>query len=302
MNHDHYPIHAFPEIIANAIQKSAYYHNIPISVAAQSYLGEMAYIAQDKINAPSDKCDTGQPASLFLLTIFPSGEGKDICKNDASKISKEKEAQNIKNHLVDLDIWKSLPSKERGEKPQNPISIFKKATIQGIINVMSLSNCNSFCWCTCEGGYLFSGYSLKSDTVGEAISVCNDLVDTGQANAVLKNDNDSRLVVNKRFSIDISVQDVVARPALNNPLLREQGFLARALFASPAPLPYKLLTEESKSCKSYDDIDLVKYWQLCDRLITTKINNNSNLVFDDKNRYLIIKSADAELLHINHEN
>lgn len=301
MNIDSYPIDAFPEIIANAIRKSAFYHHVPITVAAQSFLGEMTYIAQDKINAPSDKSETGQPASLFLLTVFGSGEGKDVCKNDASRITRERESKKVKNYQLELDEWNSSSPKDRGEKPRNPRSFFKKATVQGIINVMSTGSSDSFGWVTCEGGYLFGGYSLTSETVGEAISVCNDLVDTGQANAVLRNDEDSRFFDNKRLTLDISVQDVVARPALNNILLREQGFLARALFVCAEPLPFIKLTNEAKFSKSFEDLDLKKYWHLCEKLLDKKLNSDQ-LSLDEKNRILIEKSDEAEQLHLQYEN
>ncbi len=52
---EEYPIYAFPKIVANAIQKSAYYHHVPVAVAAQTYLAQMSFIAQRFINAPSDK-------------------------------------------------------------------------------------------------------------------------------------------------------------------------------------------------------------------------------------------------------
>lgn len=66
------------------------------------------------------------------------------------------------------------------------MSRFKKTTTQAIIRMMADGAGNSYIWSTGEGGYLFSGYSLKSDTVGESISVLNDLVDTGKGNALLK--------------------------------------------------------------------------------------------------------------------
>ena len=42
---EEYPIYAFPKIIANAIQKSAFYHHVPVAVAAQTYLAQMSYFS-----------------------------------------------------------------------------------------------------------------------------------------------------------------------------------------------------------------------------------------------------------------
>lgn len=296
-----YPIHAFPDVIAKAIKKSAHFHNVPLAVAAQTYLGEQAYIAQRHIKAPSDKSEKGQPCSLFMLTIFPSGEGKDVCKSDASKISEKIESENMNRFYADYKSWSKKKSDERGDAPVNPMSRFKKTTTQAIIRMMADGAGNSYIWATGEGGYLFSGYSLKSDTVGESISVLNDLVDTGKGNALLRNAEDSHFFENKYFSLDIAVQDVVARPALTNSLLREQGFLARVLFAAPAPLQHREVTLEQQSIKPYDDEDLKAYWKFCEKMLTTPYFGNKLFVGDD-GRVVITKCQDAERLHIQYQN
>lgn len=291
-----YPIHAFPDVIAKAIKKSAYFHNVPLAVAAQTYLGEQAYIAQRHIKAPSDKTEKGQPCSLFMLTIFPSGEGKDVCKSDASKVSEAIESENMQRFDADYKSWSKKKSDERGDAPVNPMSRFKKTTTQAIIRMMAGGAGNSYIWSTGEGGYLFSGYSLKSDTVGESISVLNNLVDTGKGNALLRNAEDSHYFENKHFALDIAVQDVVARPALTNPLLREQGFLARVLFAAPTPLQHRQVTLEQQSIKPYDDEDLKAYWKFCEKMLTTPYFGNRLFVGDD-GRVIITKCQDAEVAH-----
>lgn len=296
-----YPIHAFPDVIAKAIKKSAHFHNVPLAVAAQTYLGEQAYIAQRHIKAPSDKSEKGQPCSLFMLTIFPSGEGKDVCKSDASKISEKIESENMNRFYADYKSWSKKKSDERGDAPVNPMSRFKKTTTQAIIRMMADGAGNSYIWATGEGGYLFSGYSLKSDTVGESISVLNDLVDTGKGNALLRNAEDSHFFENKYFSLDIAVQDVVARPALTNSLLREQGFLARVLFAAPTPLQHRQVTLEQQSIKPYDDEDLKAYWKFCEKMLTTPYFGNKLFIGDD-GRVIITKCQDAERLHIQYQN
>lgn len=296
-----YPIHAFPDVIAKAIKKSAYFHNVPLAVAAQTYLGEQAYIAQRHIKAPSDKTEKGQPCSLFMLTIFPSGEGKDVCKNDASKISNAIESENMQQFYADYKSWSKKKSDERGDAPINPMSRFKKTTTQAIIRMMADGAGNSYIWSTGEGGYLFSGYSLKSDTVGDSISALNDLVDTGKGNALLRSAEDSHYFDNKHFSLDIAVQDVIARPALNNSLLREQGFLARVLFAAPTPLQHRQVTLEQQSIKPYDDEDLKAYWKFCEKMLTTPYFGDKLFIGDD-GRVIITKCQDAERLHIQYQN
>ncbi|WP_445345110.1 DUF3987 domain-containing protein [Acinetobacter bohemicus] len=284
-----YPIQAFPVIVANAINKSAFYHQVPHSVAGQTYLAQMAYMAQIYINAPSDKKKEGQPCSLAILTIFPSGEGKDVCKDDAAKIIKEIDDASLESFRQDIDAWKSNTQKNKGNRPHSPQSIFMRATTQGLLKHMSLSPSSSYIWSTGEGGYLFAGYSLQqSDTKGDSLSTLTDLIDRGTVITNLGGE-DSSYISNKRFCLDISVQDVVVKKLLNDEMFRNQGFMARFLFASPKPLTYKPRTYEEAKLKPYDDSDLQIYWNLCKDLL----DKSSSI----KIRSILQKNEEANKLH-----
>src|SRR5690606_79177 len=176
---EEYPIYAFPKIIANAIQKSAFYHHVPVAVAAQTYLAQMSFIAQKFINAPSDKKESGQPASLAVLTVFAAGEGQDVCKDDAAKIAIEVDNMNMQNYNEEIIAWKIAHQKNTGERPISPQAIFVRATTQGVLKRMSSSASTSVSWSTGEGGYLFGGYSLRSDTKSDALRTLTGLVDPG---------------------------------------------------------------------------------------------------------------------------
>lgn len=301
IKNDEYPIDAFPRIVSRAIEKTAFYNNVPLAVAGQAYMGEMAYISQSKFDAPSDKSEIGQPCSLFILTIFPSGEGKDVCKNDASKISRKIESERMRCYQREFERWKHTANRDKGDPPQNPLSIFKKATTQGILSIMAKGSSDSFIWSTGEGAYLFSGYSLKSDTVGESLSILNDLVDTGKANTILKNSDDNQYFDNKRFSLEISVQDVIASSALHNNLLKEQGFLARVLFAAPQPLPHKQITLADRGIKPHEDDNLKDYWEFCEKVLSST-NSSKKKSGSVTVRRMITKTELAEEIHIEYEN
>ena len=293
---EEYPFDVFPKIIARAIKKSAFYHHVPIAVAAQTYLAQMSFIAQRFINAPSDKKESGQPASLAVLTVFPSGEGKDVCKDDAAKIAIEVDNTNMQSYNEEITAWKIAHQKNKGERPISPQSIFVRATTQGVLKHMSISPSSSFIWSTGEGGYLFGGYSLQSDTKSDALSTLTDLVDRGTVTTNLGGD-DSTLVMNKRFCLDIAVQDVVARPSLENEMCKKQGFFARFLFAAPESLPFKEITKNNRKLKSYDDNDINMYWSLCRELL-----DPINLAIDTAERQVIMKNDEADDIHIEYEN
>lgn len=298
VNHNspqNYPLWAFPALIANAIKKTAYIHKVPISVAGQTYLGEMAFLSQRHINAPSDKMIKGQPCSLFTITIFPSGAGKDNCINDACYVSKTIEKSSMSLYEKEYNEW--VRSKGELIEPKIPLARFKKLTIQGLISLVKKSDQKSFTWTTGEGAYLFSGYTMKSDTVGEALSVINNLLDGESISNVLKGSN-IEYVDGVRFSINIGVQDVIAYPALQNELLREQGFLARALIVFAEPLQSVQITKQDRSIRPDQDIDLKAYWSLCEKILS-----DVPKALDCANAYIVIlKTEEADDLHIEYEN
>ena len=179
--------------------------------------------------------------------------------------------------------------KNKGTRPHSPQSIFMRATTQGLLKHMSLSPSSSYIWSTGEGGYLFAGYSLQqSDTKGDSLSTLTDLIDRGTVITNLGGE-DSSYISNKRFCLDISVQDVVVKKVLNDEMFRNQGFMARFLFASPKPLAYKPRTYEEAKLKPYDDSDLQIYWNLCKELL----DKSSSI----KIRSILQKNEEANELH-----
>jgi hypothetical protein len=294
-----YPIEAFPPSVANAIKKSAHFHDVPLAVAGQIYLGEMAFLAQSHIDAHSDKSVKGQPCSLAILTIFPSGDGKDNCINDACKVSMDKLDKEMKRYKEEKAAWLNADPKDRDEPPKSPLNRFKKLSTQGLVACMSKGGTKGYTWTTGEGAYLLSGYNLKSDTVGESLSVINDLIDTGRSNNVIKGLEEAEYLADVRFSLNIAVQNVVAKTALHNDLLREQGFLARFLFSAPEPLKNIQVTKQKRQMKPYHDPDIKAYWQLCEDLLT---DIPPVLGDSSTSRYLIVKDDAADDVHIEYEN
>lgn len=92
---------------------------------------------------------------------------------------------------------------------------------------MSNSVMTSFAWQTTEGAQVIGGYSLTSETMGESLGVINQLIDRGRTSSVLKGADEAEFVIDARFSVDITIQDVMARKALNNEIFKQQGILAR---------------------------------------------------------------------------
>lgn len=297
-----YPLHAFPKIVREAIEKVAYYNHVPLALAGQTALGIMVYIAQEHVQAPSDKSKSGQPCSFGLFTVFESGGGKDETRALLGKgvINLEKAAIEKFNESRKASKNSSKLKSEKLDTLNNPQSLFEKSTIQGIVTAIAKSDICSFAWQTTEGAMILGGYSLTSDTMGESLGVINNLIDKGSTSTVLKGIDEPEYIIDKRFSLDLSIQDVMAKKTLKNEVFMQQGFLARFLFAAPHPLSFKEITLQDRLIKADEDEKIIEFYKLCERLklFNSKINN----LAEKGNRFIFEKSEEAHVLHIEFEN
>lgn len=296
-----YPIHAFPQIAQDAIKQAAHYNHVPLALAGQTALGLMVYIAQEHAQAPSDKTTKGQPCSFGIFSVFESGGGKDETRNLLAKSIADKEHNALQAYLDDKRAHRALSSKERSTTPPpvNPITLYKKGTTQGIVKAMSNSVMASFAWQTTEGAMVLGGYSLTSDTMGESLGVINNLIDAGTTTSILHGNDEPEIVIGKRFSVDLSIQEVMAKKSLHNEALRLQGFLARFLFAAPEPLPMREVTKEMRRIVASEDAAIIAFNDLCERL---KYPPNKEHAPLNDDRILFLKDSDADTLHIDFEN
>ncbi|WP_029103795.1 hypothetical protein [Moraxella caprae] len=69
--------------MAKVVNDIAYYTQVPTAVAGECVLGVMSAIGQRLVNAPF--LNSHIPASLFLITELPSGQGKTFANNLAGK-------------------------------------------------------------------------------------------------------------------------------------------------------------------------------------------------------------------------
>lgn len=296
-----YPIHAFPEIAQDAIKKAAHYNHVPLALAGQTALGLMVYVAQEHAQAPSDKSIKGQPCSLGTLSVFESGGGKDETRNLLAKSIVDRDRKDKAGYLAEKRAYEALPPKEKKDTPPpiNPVTLYTKGTTQGIVKAMSRSIRTSFAWQTTEGAMVLGGYSLTSDTMGESLGVINTLIDQGESSSTLHGNDEPEIVIDKRFSVDLSIQDVMAKKALNNEALRHQGFLARFLFAAPEPLARRKVTKETRCIIASEDSAIIAFNELSERL---KYPPHTEIDYLSGKRTQFLKDAEADALHIEFEN
>ena len=276
-----YPIDAWDGLLKNVIVAVAHYAQVPLAMAGQCVLGAIAHIGQQFVNAPHG--DRHNPASLILVTEGESGSGKTETMNLTHLKIDEYEKRQYQLYLTDLETWEkdkaSLTGKERQAfldntpKPYNPETVFKDATIETILDKYVNLEIINASWATDDAAQFFNGHSMTSKTAGNALTSFTDLYSGGVVNRSRSQKNafanPRTKAFNARLTLMLMAQRIILEPALSDPLLNGQGFLARALIACPEDLRgYRTWNDpKRKDDKAYNNPDLITYWSRCENLL-----------------------------------
>lgn len=276
-----YPTHAWQGVLRQAIEAIAYHAQVPTAMAGQCILGALSTIGQRYINAPIGH--THKPVSLFLITEGGSGSGKTFA-SELSHYSINKWDERIyKTYIELLGEWKneldSLKGKERKEylqsnaKPSNDSMLIQEGTIEAILDQFILDDKANLSWTTDDAGQFFNGHTMKGDTAGNAIASLAKLWDGSPVSRVRSqrgaNPQFKTNAYDVRLTLDLQGQRIILEPALTDPMLVQQGFLARALLACPDSLQGQRVwnTPERLDNNPHDDPRLQAYWTRCDILL-----------------------------------
>ena len=276
-----YPIEAWQGVLRQAVEAIAYHAQVPLAMAGQCILGALSTIGQRYINAPIGH--THKPASLFLITEGGSGSGKTFA-SELSHYSINKWDERIyKTYIELLNEWKSevdsLKGKERKEylqsnaKPSNDSMLIQEGTIEAILDQFILDDKANLSWTTDDAGQFFNGHTMKGDTAGNAIASLAKLWDGSPVSRVRSqrgaNPQFKTNAYDVRLTLDLQGQRIILEPALTDPMLVQQGFLARALLACPDSLQGQRVwnTPERLDNNPHDDPRLQAYWTRSDILL-----------------------------------
>lgn len=276
-----YPIEALPPLMRAAAQAIAYHVQAPVELAGQCVIGAAAYLAQGRVNAPHHLRPDGTPCSLFMLTLANSGDRKSESRrlafreiDEAERLARTEHEQQVRAILSQAD---RLKGKKRDEflaenpLPPDPRTQYSDATFEPIVGNM-IRGGSLACWDTDEGGQMFGGASLKAETRAATIGGLIKAFDSGffERTRSRGNAEGSGFAYHRRLSILMLAQPVAVAEALQDALLREQGFLPRFLFTSATSMAgTRLLTPEKIAEKSYRDVRLQRFWQRCGKLLDT---------------------------------
>lgn len=276
-----YPIDAFTGLLKHVVEVVAHYTQAPTAIAGQSALGALAHMGQRFIDAPMGHGH--MPTSLILITEGESGSGKSQAMGLTHFKIREYEKQLYADYLIELSSWEndrvSLKGKELADflesnpKPQNPKTMFKEATIEPILDKFIDGSISNASWTTDEAAQFFNGHTMKGDTAGNALSSLTTLYSDGEVSRLRSQKSAYATphtdAYNVRMTLLLQGQRVILEPALADPVMNGQGFLARALIACPEDLRgQRVWNDEQRNNDSpYDNPYLIEYWARCQSLL-----------------------------------
>lgn len=248
-----YPIEALGTILGNAASAIAKGVQAPVEIAAHSALAAAALAAQDKVDVLID--GRRSPISLFLLTIAESGDRKSACDKVASAPLEKWQRENIKEHrerlqeyINDLAVYESehksalsgkKTSSEKAkllsnivppEPPPEPTIISQDPTLEGLQKSFRLG-LPSQALLNDEGAQFFGGHSMNKENMMKTIAGLSKYWDGAPIVRTRAALGESVTMFDRRLSIHLQVQPVIASDVLGNRLLMDQGWLARFLIA-----------------------------------------------------------------------
>jgi len=252
-----FPIDALGSGLGGAARAITEVAQCPLAIAGQSVLAAAALVGQGFYNVVID--GRSSPLSLFLLTIADSGDRKSAADNIAiqpvldwqkearreydaahAQYKAERAAYDSELSRIKGDRKKSFKEKADailalGEEPRPPTSprlLCSEPTLEGL-QKSYLSGQPAQGLFSDEGGQFFGGHAMSPDSVQRSVAGLSKFWDGNRPiDRTRAASEESLLLYNRRLSIHLMVQPIIASSVLSDPLLAQQGILARFLVAA----------------------------------------------------------------------
>ncbi|MCR5257430.1 MAG: DUF3987 domain-containing protein [Desulfovibrio sp.] len=286
-----YPVEAFGPL-AGAVDVLARHCYVHPSVAGGVILAFLSLGAQRIWNVRSQKYTT--PLSLFFLPVLESGEGKNEVERAAGKVYREwekaqdpvyKEAENqwrIARRVYDKSIANAEKQfaqgklsedefkrelerleADRPKEPLPPILTSGDLNVEGLYRMLKERSPSHGIFAP-EGGRLLGGIAFNAENKLKTLSTLADLWSGDPVDKLRQSEGGSKLW-DRRASLCLMVQPIVAEAVLRDDLMVQQGFLPRCLLSWPASMD-----------RDFEDVDveslpeMAPYYDACRMLLQLK--------------------------------
>lgn len=271
-----WPDDCLPDGMREAAQAIAEHVAAPIALAGMAILAGVAHIAMRLGDAQHPKTGA-MPCSLYVLTQAKSGDRKSECFRLATSPVSKHERERREAHKAVLKELEREAAKAKPEEAKDPRTIFSDVTTQRIEYEFINDSAPALSLLTDEGGILLGGHSLKSDTRAGNLGTLTRLNDGSGVDRGRIGEGQSGFRFGIRFGMFLSAQPVVLRDALADPMLRDQGFLPRFLYAAPASLAGgRFMDEADLTKRAADDRRIVEFWHGLQRMVEMPVTTDKH--------------------------
>jgi hypothetical protein len=208
-----------------AAAEIAYLVQLPVEIAAQTVLAVGALVSQQYADISID--GRVSPTSLFLLSVAGSGDRK----SHADRLAQVPIHRYLK--LVREEYHESCRFlSDDDPKPRYPMLMAEEPTIEGIHRSMH-DNWPTMGLFSDEGGQFFGGHAMKSENQMRAITALSKFWDGSTITRTRGAKGESYELVDRRLSLHLMMQPIVAQGVFTNEMMKHQGILARCLVSMP---------------------------------------------------------------------
>jgi hypothetical protein len=258
-----YPIEALGQLLGEAAKAIAYHVQTPVEMAAQSVLAAASLVTQAHIDVARGNIGDG-PSSLFCLTIAESGDRKsavdklalapirhfeqvriEALANENKKYRAALETIQIRRNSILAQYKKTKGDLSDHDKSalQNDLERLENETPKApdFPNITFAEPTAAAIWrhyqnglpfaglFSDEGVSFFSGHGMRDESKGlTAGDICR-LWDGSPLTRTRAEHGESGVLQGRRVAAHLMMQPIVAQQVLSDPLLSNQGFLARFL-------------------------------------------------------------------------
>ncbi|MFM9435992.1 hypothetical protein ACFDR9_003068 [Janthinobacterium sp. CG_23.3] len=230
-----YPVSAFGSLAA-VIMLIARAVQVDLEMVGSALIGMLSALAQAIINVSPKKSGAGCPVTINMFVIAASGERKSstIAAIDKPVRAAISRATDCRHFMFIQDV-----------------------TVDGMV-VGLITRCHSQLLIAPEGAALFGGHAMKPENLGRFMGNVSSLF-SGEALTRTRVD-EHHYAEDRRLSLLVFVQPVVAMDFLSSPLVMQQGLGNRFMYSQPQSL---------LGTRQFDDIDLDDepvYKQYCKKI------------------------------------
>lgn len=308
-----FPLDALGETLGSAAKAIAEKVQCPEGLAGNSILATASLAVQARIDVVIPATGFSRPASLFMLSIAPTGERKSSADYFAARPVRNYERRLIEiyeGELADFRCSKrafdvTLANAEKkakgdryeiesalkavGEEPRPPLLphlICDEPSLEGLHKLYERGQ-PSLGIFSDEGGGFLGGYALQNENRLRTFAGLSQLWDGGIIRRTRAGDGAISLI-GKRLAMHLMLQPEASKGLLADPVAADQGLLSRVLICAPPALSGSRF---QKLTSLTNDIALSKYERaltdLFDRPLSLQAGTINSLepmklTFDDR--------------------